>query len=215
MLKICLTALFLIFALAESGINTRDDLIKKSKAECFAKSQIRRVIMEALGEDGIINLNFFPSYLNLRNGGIHDIEAIVRTNDSIPIERTCWTLAHYLPVGFNGTVWLSVESNTRLWSLNIEDRIPFLENLTQTCTQHGLAVGIYSDVVSWRRVMGNQLAGSNKLRALPLLYFNENDARNFNDFSYSTFGGWNKPIQKEYKRGYYLCDFYCEGLVFY
>ena len=99
--------------------------------------------------------------------------------------------------------------------MNIEDRIPFLENLTQTCTQHGLAVGIYSDVMSWRYVMGNQLAGSNKLRALPLLYFNENDVRNFNDFSYSTFGGWNKPIQKEYKRGYYLCDFYCEGLVFY
>jgi len=215
MLKICLITLFLTFALAEIAINAGDFLVSKFKAECFELDKMRKFILNALGGNGVVNLNFLPSYINIRNAGIHDIDAIVRTNDSIPIERTCWTLAHYLPVGFNGTVWLSVESNTRLWSLNIEDRIPFLENLTQTCTQHGLRVGIYSDVVSWTNVMGGQLVGSDKLRALPLWYFNDNGIRNFNDFSYATFGGWNKPTQKEFERGASVCVFYCEGLVFY
>jgi len=115
MLKICLITLFLTFAFAESGVNVGGSLITKSKSDCFRMNhQIRRVIMDALEGNGVVNLNFLPSYLNLRNTGIYDIDAIVRTNDSIPIERTCWILAHYLPVGFNGTVWFVVESSPRL-----------------------------------------------------------------------------------------------------
>jgi len=214
MLKIYLISLVLTCALAKFAINNANYGTPKNTADCYSRYNVTHVLVDVLNERGVVVPDFLASFINLRNANISNIDAIVRTTDSIPIERTCWILSHYLPVSFNGTVWFSVENRPNYWKLNVTDRVPFLENLTQTCSQHGLKTGVYSDAVTWAQVMGSQTAGSDKLRALPLWYKNENNQANFNDFSYATFGGWKQPSIKEYATAQYLCNYYIHGFEF-
>ena len=64
--------------------------------------------------------------------------------------------------------------------------------------------------------MGNQTAGSDKLRALPVWYYNGKNTTDFNDWSYASFGGWKQPAMKEYDRERIVfCNTYIYGYEYY
>jgi len=165
---------------------------------CAARRNFTRMILHIWDEQGKTNPYFLTNFINSRDAQIKDYDAVVTVKDAFEPEAICNGVAHALPRGFNGTVWLEVQNTGSLWSRNVSERVPYLEKIIKSCQGHGLKPGIYSSAESWFFVMGDQEAGSHTLKAVPVWYFNDNQKNNFNDFEYAGFGPWDAPKMKAY-----------------
>jgi len=173
---------------------------------CAANQNVSRTILQIWDADGTTNQNFLASFIYSKDAQISDVDAVATVNDSFEPEAICNGVAKALPPSFNGTVWLDIQNKQSFWSRNISDRIPYLENITQSCKSHGLKTGFYSSAQAWASVFGSQIAGSDILKASPLWYLNDNNCANFIDFEYAGFGTWDTPKMKNYGGNPLLCN---------
>jgi len=172
---------------------------------CLAASNVTLTILQIWDEIGMINKNFLLNYIRSKDAKIQDFDALVTVKDSFTPEDLCEGVSHALPPSFNGTVWLDIQSRQGLWSRDVSERIPYLDNMAKACHNRGLKPGISSNWQRWTAVMGSQGAGSDTLKAIPLWYDNNNFTPNFDDFEYAGFGTWETPKMKNYG-GSNLCD---------
>jgi len=214
MLKIALVVLIVSLASAELGANLGTTTVTRTLATCLRSQNISRAAVEILNDKGTFNINYITAFIYLLDANVTNVDAIVRVNDKFEPEATCANISRALPQAFNGTVWLAVETASS-WSVEFGKRVEFLEEFSLSCRAHGFKVGIYSKVTSWTLIMGSPTAGSDKLRALPVWYFNDNNAPNFSDFRYAGFGKWANATMKEFQASPYLCSNYLAGLEFY
>jgi len=207
-----------LFALASANIGvdiTNYQVPPRSFFECLASQNVSLTIVQILDERGNVNTNFLKSYIASRDAKIRGFDALITLSDSFEPEDLCNEVAHALPTSFNGTVWLDVENQQSYWSRNISERIPFLENITTVCKDHGVSVGIYSSAQNWASVFGSQGAGSDILKAVPIWYQNDNDSADFDDFEYAGFGTWKTPQLKNYKSDTRICNYYANSINYF
>jgi len=215
MIKFILISLAFYLSSAKFGLNIGSFYISRDTATCIAQQNISRAAIGFLDYSGNINTQFLDYWLQLQDAGIETVDAIVGVNDGWDPVKICNNITNYLPGSFDGIVWFEVDSNSGSWKLEVGKRVAFLENLAIECKSHGFDVGIFSKLTSWTLIMGTPTAGSDKLRALPVWYINENGAENFNDFKYANFGRWPNATMKEYKSSPYMCNSYWNGLDYY
>jgi len=216
MFRLCLIALVLALASAKLAVNVGTSTVSRTTSDCFRKSNnITKVVLELMNVRGTLNSQFLTNYINSLDSGMEMVDAIVRVNDSSVPFIVCNEIVKNLPPGFDGVVWFHIKNDKSFWTKPVDDRVNFLVNLTTTCDQRGLEVGVYSDAAGWAATMGFQSAGNFKLKNLPVWYFNDNTYQNFNDFHYAGFGNWPKPSMKEYSGSTSLCSSYVDGLEYY
>ena len=214
MLKFILVVLAFSAATADLGLNAGTTTISRSTASCLRTQNVSRVAVEILNDRGTFNTNYINTFIYLLDANISNVDAIVRISDKFDPEGTCNNITRALPQAFNGTVWLAVETASS-WSVEVGRRIDFLEEFSLNCRAHGFKVGIFSKVTSWTLIMGSPTAGSDKLRTLPVWYFNDNGVDDFNDFRYAGFGKWPSATMKEYRTSPYLCSNTFAGYEYY
>jgi len=219
MKSIYLLAFLIVLASANTGVFLRGDLYPvylKSFFKCAASNyNVNLTVLQIWDEKGNINKDFLSNFINSKDAQINNFDASAAVNDTFTPEALCNGVAGALPRNFNGTVWFEIQDKQSLWSRNISDRVPYLENITKSCRSHGLKVGIYSYAQAWVSVFGDQEAGSDLLKAVPLWYVNQNDIPNFNDFHYAGFGPWDVPTMKNYGGSVLFCAFNIRGLNFF
>jgi len=209
-----------LFALASAkvGVFLGGDfspVYSKAFFKCAAASPgLNLTILEIWDEKGNTNQNFLSNFINSRDADIDRFDASAVVNDTFEPEAICNGVASALPRNFSGTVWLDIQGKQSLWSRNVSDRIPYLENITKSCRSHGLKPGFYSSAQAWVQVLGDQEAGSDLLKAVPLWYWNQNGNPNFNDFHYASFGPWDTPTMKNYD-GSLFCKSLIRGLNYF
>ena len=213
MFKFVLVILAIYAVSADIGANIGNVAVSRTFATCLKGQNVARAVVELVSAQGTFNTNFINSFIYLMDANITNVDATVRVNDSWDAEKVCTNITRALPQAFSGTVWLNVDTGS--WNKEIGKRIDYLEDFALNCRGHGFNVGVYSKVTSWTLIFGSPTAGSDKLRTLPVWYFNDNGADNFNDFRYSGFGKWASATMKEYKSGPYICSNYLTGLEFY
>jgi len=176
---------------------------------CLGINYVTLSILEISDAQGNLHTEaFLANYIASKKAQIKNIDAIVRVNDTFPPEDVCNGVARALPSKFNGTVWLDVDNQPGLWSLDVDDRISYLEELVKECQHHGLKPGVSSEFNAWSDVMGSRGAGSDILKAVPVRYENEDDYPGFYDFHYAVFGTWEIPTMKNYqKNDITLCNY--------
>ena len=162
-----------------------------------------------------MNQNFLKSFLASKAANIKNVDALIRVNDAFAPEDVCNTVAHALPEQFNGNVWFEVLGKPERWSLPVNDRIHYLENLTKACKDHGLKPGMFSNRYDWTFTMGCREKGSDILGAIPLWYLNQDGKANFDDFGSMGFGSWEKPQMKNYQLSTYICNYMIWNVNFY
>jgi len=183
---------------------------------CLVSQQTLTTILEILDDKGTINKYFLVPWVDSKRAKIKNIDAIIRVNDAFSPEDVANLVANGLPEKFYGIVWLDVSNVQGRWSLDISERIPYLENFVKALQDHGLKTGIFSSLDDWTAVMGSQGAGSDILSAVPVWYSHEGTFGSFYDFRTHGFGTWEKPKMKKYKSNTNLCDgFFVSSLSYY
>ncbi len=215
MRKIYLLALLIAVASADLAADISSIQLSRQTLGCLSANNISRVVLEVSDETGTINKNFLNGFIFAKDAGIATVDAIVIVNDNFTANSLSANVTSALPASFNGTVWLQVLSSPKLWSQDVNKRIPYLAGLVLAFKQRGLKAGIYSDANTWQSVFGSQGAGSDGLKVSPVWYVNENNVQSFDDFSYAGFGTWTKPSLKNYQKSVYLCYNMIASLNFY
>eukprot|EP01113_Clastostelium_recurvatum_P000658 TRINITY_DN10302_c0_g1_i4.p1 TRINITY_DN10302_c0_g1~~TRINITY_DN10302_c0_g1_i4.p1 ORF type:complete len:239 (+),score=42.98 TRINITY_DN10302_c0_g1_i4:185-901(+) len=116
---------------------------------------------------------------------------------NVPASNAMTNLIKYLHshnVTF-GRVWMDIElcdNDPNCWS-SLPTNIQFIQEAVTTFQKNNIKVGIYSTPWEWERVFGASFSG---FKDLPLWYANPNGQETFSDFA--PFGGWTKPLIKQY-----------------
>jgi len=216
MKSIFILSFIIVLATAKFGADASYYQVSRNFFTCLSSQQnVTLSILEIWDETGTLNKDFLLDYIYSKDAKIQNFDAVVMVNDTFAAEDVCNGVAKALPASFNGTVWLNVENKNGLWSRDIDARIPYLEDLTKACQNHGLKPGVYSSADVWSTLMGSQGAGSDTLKALPVWYFNDNGSADFSDFEYAGFGTWDSPQMKNYGTNTYLCGAYVTSFNFY
>jgi len=183
---------------------------------CIANLNANLTTLELVDVVGNINSKtFLLNYIASRDAKIKNVDAIVRVNDSLVPEDLCNGVAGGLPARFSGNVWLSIQNYQTLWSLPIDQRISYVENLTKACQNHGLKIGIASSALEWHDVFGSSAVGSDVLKKVPVWYVNNNGNADFDDFDYAGFGTWDSPSLKSYSVNAYVCDKFITNFLYF
>ncbi len=208
MLKAVLLVLLIAFSSARRGVNIASRSVTRSEAKCLGEN-FELTALDFMDASGNVNTRFFDSYIYLLDGGVKELNAIIRVNDSFNTTAIVDRIARELPHSFNGIVWLSVES--KYFTHEQSSRLDYLDNFAKTLAAKGFKVGIYSNLSAWTLTFGYLTACSDTLRTLPQWYYSNNGAENFNDFGYASFGKWRNPKMKEYIGQSYACGFSVMG----
>jgi len=195
MFKLSLLVIFFSLASANFAVVQMFKSADVQTFECYVQKNVSLVVSTVWDQVGGPVLLFNDSYTNARTAGINNYDAIIKMNDVSLPEDICQQTVHALPDDFNGTVWITFYT---LWNRAIEERISYLDNVIQTCQQHGLKMGIYSYQQQWMAVFNDMFASSETVQALPLFYANHDQKASFDDFQMSHFGNWTAPAMKEY-----------------
>ena len=195
------------------------DLPPRNFFSCLSQQNVTKVILEISDEQGNINQNFLKSYIRAHDANIKDFDAIVRINDSLDVEQIWDKISDAIPASFNGTVWLDVQDNQNLWSLNVSQRLQYL-SLSVRIGQYykdAFKVGVVSSADAWTHVMGTQGVGNEILNNVQVWYSNDNEAQNFHDFEYAGFGTWKAAAagMKSYTGDTMICNYYASSVNYY
>jgi len=207
MYKLFLLCLALAIASASfAASDAASDVLTRDDGQCLAQNSVNLVIMEGMDKSGTANPNFLINYVHLVLAKITKVNAVAYVNDSTLAEDFCSHLTNVLPTSFKERVWLSVSSDSGLWSLDVSKRLAYLSEVATTCNQHGLNVGISSDRATWTTVFGSKDASLDVLKGLPLRYISQDGNSNFNDYPDNDFGGWLNPTMKQYLSNQNVCN---------
>ncbi|TNV75744.1 hypothetical protein FGO68_gene141 [Halteria grandinella] len=100
-----------------------------------------------------------------------------------------------------GKIWLDVEINP--WpgcgwdTFSFESNCEFLKELVQAVRNANQTVGIYSSHYEWTSLFGTDTACSH-FTDVPLWYAHFDSNKTFDDYYRLPFGGWTKPMIKQY-----------------
>ena len=207
MKSIYLLSFILVIASAKLGVDlSMYGLRPSSFFTCLASNNVTLNILEILSGTNVINQNFLQMYSSSKEAKISDFDAIATLTGFLTPEDVCNKVANALPGDFNGTLWLRVDDTYPYhWVIDIEERMPYLEQVVKSCSSHGLKLGVYSSNDLWTLIMGSREAGSDILSAVPVWYTNENNYEDFNDFEDARFGTWTKPQMKKFNKMSILC----------
>jgi len=204
MLKLTLLVIFFALASAEYGVINQIKTDTLATFQCFAKNNFSLVITDAWDQNTGPNYYFNKTVQAARSAGIPNHDAFIRLGDVYDPEEICRETVNVLPTDFNGTVW--IDPGYDFTSL-VGERMDYLDNVTKSCQQHGLKLGIYSSWQSWQETFQDRYASSSLIQALPLIYTHNDHVPSFNDFQYASFGKWTVPTMKDfYGAKWILCN---------
>ena len=204
MLKLSLIVIFIALASAEFGIINRIKTDTLAAFQCYAKHNFSLMITQAWDQKTGPNYYFNRTVNLAREAGIPNHDAVIQLGDTYDPEEVCRETVNVLPSDFNGTVWINI---VYFFTSAVEDRMDYLSNVTKSCQQHGLKLGIYSTWQTWQENFQDRYASSSIIQALPLIYTNNNFKPNFDDFQSVGFGKWAAPAMKDYYGAeWVLCD---------
>ena len=206
MYKLLVLCLAVAFASASFAVLAPSDVITRDDGTCLASNKINLVTMEGMDKSGNANPNFLINYVHLVLAKITQVNALVYATDAVVAEDFCSHVVNVLPTSFKERVWLSVNADNSLWTLDVSQRLAYLGTIVSTCTQHGLNLGISSDKESWAAVFGSSDASLDALKSLPLRYISQDGNSNFNDYPSVKFGGWLNPTMKQYLTNESFCN---------
>jgi len=101
--------------------------------------------------------------------------------------------------GYNyGMIWIDIE--IRAWNDDFATNQQFILDIVDQVKKRGVPVGVYTSYHNWENIVGINWEG---IKEVPLWYAHWDRATNFNDFK--PFGGWTKPVMKQYASDLSLC----------
>jgi len=206
MLKVILLSLTFAYALATLGYDITaytGAKLNQTSAQCLVKNGAQFFMIESFNDDGIVNTNFANSYKDLYQAGAKIVDTIATICVYYSADDMCSKVKNNLPEGFNGTVWLSIDSfDDDCFSGTYGKFLQTLENYAKTCQSYGLKVGINGQASNYNwYVSGDMRRSSPFLVTLPLWYEKYDKQESFDDFSDldGGFGGWERPTIKKYQ----------------
>jgi GH25 family lysozyme M1 (1,4-beta-N-acetylmuramidase) len=102
-------------------------------------------------------------------------------------------------------LWLDIETNPSKgcgWSSNTKSNCDFLMDLINRVKHHKKNPAVYCSEYMWKTIMGSDQACPQAGTVL-LWYPHYNGVKNFNDFK--PFGGWKKPLIKQFSGTNSVC----------
>src|SRR4051794_15729037 len=118
MLKFILVSLTLTVAFATLGFNIdayQGANLTPLDLQCVIGKGAEYFIIESRNEDGNINANFSTAYQYLKGAGIKNVDTLLSICDSYTADEMCSSVAKNLPAGFDGKVWLSIDTDDDCW----------------------------------------------------------------------------------------------------
>jgi len=214
MFKLILISLTFALSLATLAVDVdvySGGAISPSDLQCLIGKGAHYFVFEARNQDGYINTNFTASYKYLKGAGVKNIDTILSLCDADTIEQQCSDVANNLPEGFDGKVWLNIDTDDDCWKSTYGQFLHYLEGAASTCTSHNLTVGFLGTASNYNWfVSGDMRRVSPALTQYPVWYVHTNNQANFNDFDDldGGFGGWTQPFMKRYGPLQKLCNTY-------
>ena len=214
MLKLILISLTFALSFATMAIDVdvySGGSLSASDLQCLIGKGAQYFNFEIRNEDGYINTNFTNSYKYLKTAGIKHIDAIMSLCDAYTADQMCSDVAKNLPQGFDGKVWLNIDTDDDCWTSTYGQFLHYLEGIVSTCQNYNLTVGILGTANNYNWfVSGDMRRSSPTLIQYPLWYVHIDKQASFNDFADldAGFGGWPQPFMKRYTALQKICNTY-------
>ena len=203
MFKLLLISLVVSSAFAKLGIDAFPyaKSLNNTLIECFIQQGYEFVNLDIGSYIVDVTKNFTADYELLTNLNITHIDVSTTICGGQTADDLVHNVATALPLGFEGTIWLTLFEGLFGSCLNMPQSsasIQFLESIAINLESDGYKVGISTDYISWQYfVLGNDVTHSSYLTGLPLFYRTGDGQPNFNDYTSSTqVGDWVVPTQK-------------------
>jgi len=220
MFKLILISLTFALSLATLGVDI--DVYTAAKLTpldlvCLLGTGVQYFILESRNENGYINTNFTTHYKYLKTAGVKHVDTIMGVCDAYTAEQQCSEVANNLPEGFDGKVWLNIDTDDSCWKSTYGQFLHYLEGVVATCTSHNLTVGILGTASNYNwYVSGDMRRVSPTLTKYPVWYVHGDKQANFDDYDDLTggFGGWTQPYMKRYASLQKVCNKYVSNDFF-
>lgn len=109
------------------------------------------------------------------------------------------------------TLWFDIETNPSSgceWSGDHKDNCKFLGDMITAAKGLGVTTGVYASTYMWGSIMGDAChTGAD--HGAKLWYAHYDNSKSFSDFT--PFGGWTKPVMKQYNDNVGMCDISADG----
>jgi hypothetical protein len=184
------------------GVDVSQLFDKPSAWNCLRKNANRTWgIVRAYHSYGAFDENSIATLGAAKTGGMTNMDVYLCPCPTKSASSQASEMIQSLKDSSWNSVWIDIETNPSTgcgWSTtNVSSNCKFLEELINSLTSTGAAVGIYSSHYEWEAVMGSGTkctVGNH----LPLWYARYNYGPTCQDYSNLPFGGWEKPFAKQY-----------------
>ena len=110
-----------------------------------------------------------------------------------------------VPNNLYGMTWIDIETNPSpncAWTTDGDSNCAFIKELVSAVKARGKKVGLYATGFMWNQIFGNRTA-CQELGSEPLWYAHYDGKETLTDFV--PFGGWTKPLIKQFADGPAVC----------
>nr|CAD2132062.1 unnamed protein product [Meloidogyne enterolobii] len=174
------------------------------QTKCFKKNGYKSIYIRVWQSNNKFDSNSVNTIKNARTAGIDNVDCYVfpcaKCKDANPkniIEKILKNLkAKNVKCD---RIWIDVEG-PQYWKTNKQQNVDFIQGMVNELKANKQKIGIYTSNAQWQPITG----GSTKFNDFPLWYPHYDNKANFVDFK--PFGGWKKPLIKQYDDNKKVCN---------
>jgi len=169
---------------------------------CLKNISYSFAVVRIFRKVGVIDSNAADTIRNARTAGISNVDGYIFPcfncgNPRAQVQTAVQNL-HENKAEIDG-IWIDIES-PEYWSLSAIDNLNFIRELVDEVKNQNYSVGIYASASQWDPITN----GSIDFRDVRLWHARWDKNESFDNFK--SFGGWTKPVMKQYVGDVAQCD---------
>ena len=181
------------------GLDVSNSFTKPAQWTCLHTANITWGVVRAYHSYGSFDTNAPGTLAAAKSSGFNDMDVYLFPCASKSATSQAQDMVKKLSSSSWNSAWIDIETNPSTgcgWSTkDLTSNCHFLQEMIESLTATGTAVGIYSSHFEWNTVMGTNCTVANHL---PLWYARYSLGPSCVDYSTLPFGGWSQPFAKQY-----------------